>query len=178
MSLEDIPSQNDINDFPEFSDIFIPQVDCNVGLLIGNDNLPVLQPHDVITTPSGCYAAKTLIGWVVYLSKIKPTGGYPKTFFARTVANQLCNMCSDFVDSIKKAKGELSVEETRFMASVESSISHQDDGHYEISLPLRKANLIMSYNKPQAEQRASYLKRRLQKDPKLLQDYRTFMDAI
>ena len=54
VSLDDIPSQIDINNFSEFSDIFIPQVDCNVGLLVGNDNLQVLQTHDVITTPSGC----------------------------------------------------------------------------------------------------------------------------
>ena len=76
------------------------------------------------------------------------------------------------------AKKELSVEEAHFMMSVEGSITLPEDNHNEISLPMRKAKLTMPYNKPQAEQRASYLKRRLQKDPKLLEDYRIFMNDM
>ena len=75
-------------------------------------------------------------------------------------------------------KKSLSVEEAGFTTSVEGSITQQEDNHCEISLPMRKAELTIPYNKPQAEQKASYLKRLLQKDSKLLQHFCTFMDDL
>ena len=37
-TIDDAPSQDDISEFPEFANIFIPRVNSDVGLLIGNDN--------------------------------------------------------------------------------------------------------------------------------------------
>ena len=34
----------------------IPDVDCDVGLLLGNDNRKVSQPQGMINAQHGCYA--------------------------------------------------------------------------------------------------------------------------
>ena len=62
---DDIPTQEDVNQFLEFKDVYIPLMDEEVGLLIGNDNAPVMQPLEVINTDAGYYAIKTPVGWTV-----------------------------------------------------------------------------------------------------------------
>ena len=64
VSSEDIPTQKDISAFREFDNLVIPEVDHDVGLLIGNDNCLILQPIDTITSIKGHYAIKTPIGWI------------------------------------------------------------------------------------------------------------------
>ena len=67
-TIDDAPSQDDISEFPEFADIFIPRVNSNFGLLIGNDNRHILKPHKIINSGSDHYAIKTAVGWVVSCS--------------------------------------------------------------------------------------------------------------
>ena len=42
VNLQDIPTQADVDQFFEFENIYIPQVKCKVGLLLGDDNRMVL----------------------------------------------------------------------------------------------------------------------------------------
>ena len=65
MNRQDIPTQTDVDQFFKFKDIYIPQVKCKVGLLIGNDNRMVLQPQEVVEEPSGSHAIRTVVGWAV-----------------------------------------------------------------------------------------------------------------
>ena len=46
----DVVTQGNLKAFSEFSDIFVPHLECEVGLLIRNDNLRVFQPLEDVTT--------------------------------------------------------------------------------------------------------------------------------
>ena len=83
----------------------------------------------------------------------------------------------DFSESIADGKTELSQDERRFMQSVEESVS-LNAGNYEIALPFRDHQLLVPNNRLQAEQRAAWLKRKLEKSPKLLDDYKGFVEDI
>jgi len=63
------------------------------------------------------------------------------------------------------------------MASVEGSTLLKD-GHYEIPLLFRDRQYPVPNNRIQAEERASWLKKRLEKNPKLLDDYAAFVEEI
>ena len=63
------------------------------------------------------------------------------------------------------------------MASGEESTLLKD-GHYEIPLPLIDRQYPVSNNRIQAEQRASWLKKRLKKNPGLLDDCKAFVEDI
>ena len=52
------------------------------------------------------------------------------------------------------------------------------NGHYQISLPFKDRQTPVPSNKAQAWQRAIWLKKRLERDPKLYQDYKAFMEDI
>ena len=80
-------------------------------------------------------------------------------------------------ESIADNRTELSQDERRFMASGEESTLLKD-GHYEIPLPLRDRQYPVSNNRIQAEQRASWLKKRLKKNPGLLDDCKAFVEDI
>ena len=52
------------------------------------------------------------------------------------------------------------------------------DGHYEIPLPFKDRQYSVPKNRIQAEQRASWLKKRLEKNPRLLDEYKAFVEEI
>ena len=55
----------DIQQFVEFSDLFIQDIDAGVELLIGIDNRYILQPLKLINSDLGHNAERTVAGWVV-----------------------------------------------------------------------------------------------------------------
>ena len=55
-TVESAPRQDDISEFSEFSDILIPLVNFDVGVLIGNDNRHILKLHKVIDYEPDHYA--------------------------------------------------------------------------------------------------------------------------
>lgn len=83
----------------------------------------------------------------------------------------------DFNESVADNRTELSQDERRFMASVEGSTLLKD-GHYEIPLPFKDRQYPVPNNRIQAEERASWLKKRLEKNPRLLDDYTAFVEEI
>ena len=83
-TIDDAPSQDDISEFAEFADIFIPRVNSDVGLLIGNDNRHILKPHEITNSGSDHYAIRTAVGWVVNCSKKGSSTKSSKSFFAKT----------------------------------------------------------------------------------------------
>ena len=52
------------------------------------------------------------------------------------------------------------------------------DGHYQLPLPLKDPDLKFPNNRQQAVQRAISLKRKLEKNPKMYEDYKDFMTTI
>ena len=68
----------------------------------------------------------------------------------------------DFGESIADSKTEPSQEERRFMKRAEESLTLKD-GHYEIAPPFKDLKCPIPNNRIQAEQRASWLKKKLEK---------------
>ena len=96
-TIDDAPSQNDISEFPEFADIFIPRVNSEVGLLIGNDNRHIMKPHEIISSESNHYAIRTTVGWVVNCSKKGSSTESCKSFLTKTESgyvHPMSTLCS------------------------------------------------------------------------------------
>ena len=71
----------------------------------------------------------------------------------------------------------MSQDERRFMRNTEET-AELKDGHYQLSLPLKNPEALVPNNKSQALQRTNWLKKKLERDPKLYEDYKAFMDDI
>ena len=110
---QDIPTQADVGQFSEFKDVYIPQVKCQVGLLIGKDNRMVLQPQEIVKEPSGSYAIRTVVGWVANCPG-RPGSGckHLSSFFVKSSGDNqpMCSLCTDIMDSLINVKVELSVD--------------------------------------------------------------------
>ena len=63
---ENIPSQSDIQQWPYLSEVRLPGLVADVGLLIGANCPKAMEPWRIINSQhGGPYAVKTAIGWVV-----------------------------------------------------------------------------------------------------------------
>ena len=60
----------------------------------------------------------------------------------------------------------LSMEDRRALKLMDSSISLLD-GHYQMGVLWRNDNPVLLYNRPLAEARLQYLKKRFRRDPEL-----------
>ena len=179
-SRNDAPTQEDISEFPEFDEIFLPSVDVDVGLLIGNDNRYILKPQSIINTALGHYATRTSVGWVVNCSKKDKSVTHCKNFFIKSntgFVQPMCSLCTDVVDTVHNTNS-LSREQHWFMEMVKTSVRHLKNNHYEIALPLRNRNLRLPVNKSLAEQRACYLKRKFLKNPTFFEQYKQFVEEM
>ena len=177
VSRDEIPSQDDIDRWPQFQGYLqLLPIDSDVDLLIGMNVPEALQPKEIISTDGGPYATKVDLGWVIN----GPTGRKQKGLFSTsfsTTVHPMCSACADLVDAYSNDTTELSTDETKFMAMVEKSVKHLQDGHYEVALPTKDPELSMPNNRVQAERRASYLKKKLLANPKLKDDYVAFMGS-
>ena len=166
-TIDDAPSQDDISEFPEFADIFIPRVNSDVGLLIGNDNRHILKPHEIINSESDHYPVRTAVGWVVSCAKRGSSTTSCKSFFAMTESgyiHPMCTLCYDVIDTFQNVN-VMSRDQIKFMEHVEKSIHHRKDKHYEIALSLWSPDLNLPANLALAEQRACCLKCKFLKIP-------------
>nr|XP_058965277.1 uncharacterized protein LOC131791925 [Pocillopora verrucosa] len=63
---EDIPTQEDVDQWPHLDGVFIPRFDAEIGLLIGSNVPEALDPVEIRHGEnSGPYASRTRIGWAV-----------------------------------------------------------------------------------------------------------------
>ena len=69
----------------------------------------------------------------------------------------------------------MSCDDRRALSVMEKTIQLKD-GHYELALPWKNPPPALPKNRPLAERRLKFLKRRLEKDSELLLKYSTFMD--
>ena len=183
VSPQDIPTQADVDQFSEFKEVYIPQVKGKVGLLIGNDNRMVLQPQEVVKEPSGSYALRPVVGWAVNCPSIQSRGSELRklrSFFIKPSIdnNPMCSLCTDIMDSLVNVKEELSVDQRRFVESVTETTKLLENQHYEIGLPVKNPNLKLPNNRVQALQRASYLKKKFQKNDGFYKDYKKFVTEM
>ena len=180
---EDIPTQHAVDKWLHLSGVHLPKVDAEVGLLIASDVPEVLDPLEVKHSEGGGpYASRTRVGWAVN-GPLVPYPHYSRTssFFVKA-DTELYGMVQDFYnrdfsESIADHHTELSQEERLFIESVKKSVGLKN-GHYEIALPFKDVQHPVPNNRVQAEQRLIWLEKRLEKNPKLLNDYKGFVQDI
>ena len=88
------------------------------------------------------------------------------------------SLCTNIMDSLVNVKEELLVDQQRFMIVINNSTTSLEDQHYEIGLPIKNPNLTIPKNRVQALQRASYLKKKLQKNDEFHSDYKKFVSNM
>ena len=184
VSKDCIANQTDVKRWPHLTGIEIPEIDAEVGLLIGSDVPEVLQPLEVRRSNNGGpFATRTIFGWVLN-GPLGRTVNQPPTsnFVDANPTSELnkqfekfCNM--EFNDSMYDPKTSLSQNDRKAMRIMEASVKLKND-HYEIALPWKNYPPCLENNKPVAEHRLSLLKKRLQRDATLLSKYAAFMEDL
>lgn len=185
---ENIPLQKDIDRWSYLKEVRLPLLDADVGLLIRTNAHKAMEPWKVIhSQKDGPYAVKTALGWIINgpLSRgVNAKLTRPPCITANRISIATASVEEllvqkfnhDFPENKYDEKSEMSHEDHQFVEQV-ANIQFVD-GHYCISLPLRKHDLTMPYNRNVAEQRLLNLKKRLNKNAAFLEDYKTLMDAL
>ena len=174
VSKNDIPSQEDVDQWPDLDGVFIPQVDAEIGLLIASDVPKALDPVEVKHSQNGGpYATRTRMGWAVNgpLGRLRGRS-YTSSFFLK-VDPQPQQMVEsfydrDFVDVFPDDMKEMSQDEHRFMQNAEKI--QFKERHYEVPLPFKNHVSSIPNNKSHALVLVEWLKRKLERDPKLCDD--------
>ena len=105
--------------------------------------------------------------------------GFGSFFVKSSGGNQpMCFLCTDTMDSLINVKEELSVDQQRFMTAVTNSTRSLEDQHNKMWLPIKNSNLKLPNNRVQALERASYLKKKLQKNDEFYSDYKKFVSDM
>lgn len=179
---DEIPKQEDVERWPHLQGyVYLAELNSEVDLLIGANVPEALQPREVVpASDGGPYATRVDLGWVIN----GPTGRKQKfvpssSFFVNCKeTHPMCIACADFADATLSDGLSMSRDDLKFMNIVEDSVMQCEDGHYQVSLPLRDLNLQMPANRSQAERRALYLKRKFSKDVKFREDYVACLENV
>ena len=174
ISESSIPSQRDIDKSSHLGDVKLQSIDAPVSLLIGNDAPRALKPIEVRRcNGKGPYAVKTMLGWTVNGPLGRNGSSSCCIYFIRSdpeLDNQFKKFCDmEFSDAGIESKLEMSVEDSRALGIMEGW-AQLKNGHYEI-LPWMNMPVYLPNNRPLAEHRLNYLRRRLVKNPNLLAKY-------
>ena len=71
----------------------------------------------------------------------------------------------------------MSIDDKKFLELMDKEVKFID-GHHELPLPMKNPDAQVPNNRIQAVKRARSLKRKLQKDKKMYDDYCTFMNKL
>jgi len=179
---EDIPKPDDLRKWAHLNNVHIPEVDAEVGLLLGNNVPLALEPLQVIRSKeNGPFALKTRLGWMIH----GPLNVSDK-LMARVYSMKLDHQLNKQVERWLKMEEDITTADTsmslsqndiKFMENANSSM-RLVNGHYSIKLPIKNRDVQMPDNKFQAEHRARLLLKRFMKDEKFYQDYKKFMEDL
>ena len=123
VSKKDIPTQEDVDQWPDLDGVFIPQVyvDAEIGLLIASDVPKAVDPVEVKHSQNGGpYATRTRMGWAVNSPLGRFRGRSHTSSFFLKVDPQLQQMVEsfynrDFADVFADDTKEMSQDEHSFM---------------------------------------------------------------
>ncbi|XP_061191695.1 uncharacterized protein LOC133199905 [Saccostrea echinata] len=185
---EHIPKKEEISKWHHLSNITLPNVAAEIGLLIGSNVPDAYAPFEVVTGPSGSpHATRTRLGWIVWnVLREVGSGSYDvnKVTLERycecdTKLEELvkASINSDFPEHMIAEKKEHSVEDKTFLSQVEKSIK-QVNGHYSIGLPFRNNSVSLPNNMIQGLQRLECLKKKMLKNLQFRTDYTVFMNKL
>ena len=161
--------------------MYFSDLNSGVDLLVGAHVPEALQPREIIPAyDGGPYATRVNLGWVIK----GPIGRKQKyvpcsSFFMKSKkTHPMCVACTDLVDAPYSDGLSMSRDDLKFMNFLEDLVVQCADGHYQVSLLLRKCNVKMPVNRSQAERSASYLKCKLSSNTNLCEDYVAFLEEV
>ena len=170
-----------------------------VGILIGANCPRALEPLETIPSQgSGPYAFRSVLGWCVtgpIINKVPSTSKQRCNFVS--IANNnirfvmqdeikeqglgemmLKMFQQDFSENNKVGESEnLSINDKKFLRIMDENVK-LIDGHYQLPLPFKKQIMDVPNNKSLAIKRVFSLKKKLQTNKKMHEDYCTFMKNI
>ena len=177
--------------------------EIKIGILIGGNCPLALEPIQVISSKDGGpYAYKTKLGWCV-MGPIHDVSSSKLTcnkIAVRNIADQsiathyfcvpqeakdqsLTKMLARIYEHDFNENGDSSLinltsqEDLKFLNIMEKNVVMKD-GHYQLPLPFRNPDVEFVNNRSHVLQRANWLKNKLLKNGKMLDDYRDFMNNL
>ena len=188
VSINHIPTSEDLHKWPHLTSMELPQVNADVGLLIGNNVPDASAPLEVKTGSRGSpYMSRSLLGWI-------PWG------VLRNSPNILVNRADvlaieefhdnpdfndpyiksvnlDFPEKTISDKCEYSQDDCLFLDRIQESQIIVDN-HYEYQLPFRDALPSLPKNQYVAKQHLVTLEKMLFQNPGVYEDYQNFMNTL
>ncbi|XP_078372656.1 uncharacterized protein LOC144656297 [Oculina patagonica] len=185
-----IPSEDDAKQWPHLRDIKLPSIcEKEVGLIIGTnapDAFWVLEERR--GNRGEPYAIPTPLGWTLMgpMEKSDSQNCHLNVNFVRSAEVErkdddcLMQQLERFwaVENfgvVPNCKASMSVEDKRALAIMEQSVEIEG-GHYQVALPWRQYPPFLPFNRSMAERRLQMLKKRLQQDGELFENYKATME--
>ena len=142
VSKENIPVQEDLEEWPHLHGIELPQIKADIGLLIGCDVYKAMEPWEIIhSEDDGPYEVRTILSWVIN-GPLRGNGCITPPESGQSVSVNNISIASvenllvqqfnyDFPEKASEEKHEMSREGIQFMDSVNETVT-KVDGHYSI----------------------------------------------
>ena len=147
ITCDDIPKQEDVKRWPNLDGIYIPKVEAQVGLLIGNDNPKALEPREIKQSRrKGPFAVRTVFGWTINgpLGRESTGGSHTVNLVKGNIEleaqfKRFCNQ--EFSDSIADTAMQMSKDDHKAVAIMEQT-AVLNGNHYTMALPLKSPPLL------------------------------------
>ena len=188
VSIEQIPRQEDVDQWPYLSHISLPFVEAGVGILIGGNVLKAMEPWDIVhSVDDGPNAVETMLGWCIngplwHVPEVEDSA-HLVTVNRIQVLSSLDQQLQRFFNQdfserhVFPDDKAFSVEYSQFLEMVDRQTSLKD-GHYEIYLPLKSDSVPLPNIRPLAVQRLKGLKKRFTASDTFRHKYTEFVEDI
>ncbi|XP_068237238.1 uncharacterized protein [Palaemon carinicauda] len=167
----DVVMSRDLERWPHLREIYIPEVEAEVGLLIGNNAPHLLEPREVInsTRLHEPHAIRTLLGWVVCGAKDKRRQEHVNKIQVTSKRLELDRILVESYnreyDDVASNRREMSAEDRKWLEIIEKGV-RKKGRTYEVPLPLRGNHGPLPETRDIALRRMHILRKKLVKDDK------------
>ena len=190
VSHDHIPTAEDICEWAHLDGVMLPQIEADIGLLIGNNVPDAYTPIELKTGPRGSpHAAKTLLGWVawnimrnkvltnvhVHRADIIAIEDVEEKKMLNSLYHKSTNL--DFPEHSIDDRKEHSQEDRKFLEKVTNTMEFVNS-HYQLCLPFRDQGVNMPDNSQQTVQRFQSLSNTMTKHSNLHEDNKASMNCI
>ena len=159
VSIDDIPTQADVDSWDHLKEVIIPSIQGDVSLLIGVNVPTATEPLSVIPSQNGGpFAVQTRIGWVLNGPVRFRKNAETKATAHRIQLEQFKMNHQNELEGLSSDELGMSVEDRKWMKMVEETCQ-QKGTQYEVGLPL-KTSISLPDSRVVALRRLHALKRK------------------
>ncbi len=137
VSTRDMAQQEDLAHWPHLQDLVLPQIEAEVGLLIGSDAAQAFIPQEKRIGDEGPYATCTPLGWCINgpLSRVSSDACKGNLLKSDTeLSQQFERFCNQGFSDAKCDEIPMSKNELKVLRITEES-AVLEGNHYEVALP-------------------------------------------